>query len=54
MHIKAGETRSEHCKVYTYPTVKKAIDKYRIRKGLTFSEAAQELLIVALDAEGIS
>lgn len=39
----ARELRSEHCKIYVEPTIKKAIEKFASREGLTFSEAGRVL-----------
>lgn len=43
------EIRSEHCKVYVEPSVKKAIQDYQIDHGLdSFSDAGRQLWLTAL------
>jgi hypothetical protein len=43
------ENRTEHCKVYVEPSVKKAIQDYQISKNLdSFSDAGRELWLSAL------
>jgi hypothetical protein len=42
------EHRNAHCKIYVEPSVKKAIENYAIREGLTFSEAGRALWLSAL------
>jgi len=43
----ATENRSAQCKIYVEPTVKKAIEAFAVREGLTFSEAGRALLLNA-------
>jgi hypothetical protein len=42
------EQRNAHCKVYIEPTVKKAIQEFADREGMTFSEAGRELWLDAM------
>lgn len=44
------ETRSEHCKVYVEPSIKKAIEEFQIINGYgSFSESARELWLFAFN-----
>jgi len=50
---KPTEIRSEHCKVYVEPSVKKAIQDYQLSKGLdSFSDAGRQLWLSALSETG--
>lgn len=45
------ENRSEHCKVYAEPSLKKAVERFQDQRGLeSFSDAGRELWIIALTA----
>ena len=45
------EKRTEHCKIYAEPCVKKAIQDYQNSRGLeSFSDAGRELWLAALAA----
>jgi hypothetical protein len=49
LHIQiATELRTEHCKTYVEPTLKKAIQDYATREDISFSEAGRRLWIRAL------
>ena len=43
----AKEPRSAQCKFYVEPTMKKAVQNFADREGLTFSEACRALLLNA-------
>lgn len=52
MIIDPTEKRDQHCKIYVEKSVKRAIDKYAITRGYSFSEAGRRLLIDALESKG--
>ncbi len=52
MMIDPTEKRDRHCKIYVEFSVKKAIDRYAMMRGYSFSEAGRKLLIEALESKG--
>ena len=54
MIIHPTERRDQHCKIYVEKSVKKEIEKYAMRKNLSFSEAGRNLMIYAIEhLEGV-
>lgn len=49
MLIEPTEKRDQHCKIYTEKSLKKEIDAYATKRGLSFSEAGRKLIIYALE-----
>ena len=49
MLIEPTEKRDQHCKIYTDKSLKKEIDAYATKRGLSFSEAGRKLIIYALE-----
>ena len=48
--MKPVEVRSEHCKIYVEPTIKKEIERFQKERHIdSFSEAGRRLWIMALD-----
>ena len=49
MECEAKELRSEHCKIYAEPSLKKAVQDYADENRVTFSEAGRRLWVYALN-----
>ena len=48
ININPTEKRDQHCKIYVEQSLKNYVDKYALKRRISFSEAGRELWIIGL------